>query len=76
NHYANFYAQRGYTFDDYLPAYQYGYDLANNERYKRSDWTFIEAEARTDWDERHPGTWDQFKDAVYHAWQSARDNVA
>ncbi|MDD5371697.1 MAG: hypothetical protein PHQ40_21660, partial [Anaerolineaceae bacterium] len=41
NHYANFYAQRGYTFDDYLPAYQYGYDLANNERYKRSDWTFI-----------------------------------
>jgi hypothetical protein len=76
NHYSNYFGQRGYTYNDYIPAYQYGYDLANNQRFQGSDWTVIESDARTSWEERHPGTWEQFKDAVHHAWQSVRDSVS
>lgn len=70
NHYSNYYGQGGYTYNDFLPAYQYGYDLANNQRYAHRDWNTVEPEARQTWEERHPGTWDQFKAAIQHAWDS------
>jgi hypothetical protein len=75
NHYSNYYGQRGYTYNDYVPAYQYGYDLANSQSFQRNDWATVEPEARSTWEERHPGTWDQFSEAVRHAWESVTGNV-
>lgn len=65
----------GFNYDQYVPAYRYGYDLATDPRYNTYDWTRIEPEARRYWDERNPGTWDRFKLAVRHAWEEVKDKV-
>lgn len=64
-----------YTYDQYEPAYRYGYDLATNQRYRGRDWTDIEPDARRYWDERNPGTWERIKDAVRYAWEEVKDAV-
>jgi len=65
-------ANSGYTYEQYEPAYRYGYDLASDPRYQGSDWNTVEADARTRWEERNSGTWDQFKGAVRHSWDTVR----
>jgi hypothetical protein len=68
-HYNSNYANSGYTFEQYTPAYRYGYSLANATQYQGRNWDEIEADARTRWEERNPGTWDRFKDSVRHTWE-------
>jgi uncharacterized protein (TIGR02271 family) len=65
------YANSGYSYDQYSPVFRYGYDLAGDTRYQ-GDWNTVEPEARRYWEERNPGTWDQFKDSIRYAWDKAR----
>jgi hypothetical protein len=74
NHFQSSYTT-DHTYEQYQPAYRYGYDLATDERYMRRNWDEIEPEARTRWDERNPGTWEQFKSAVRHAYEEIRDSL-
>jgi uncharacterized protein (TIGR02271 family) len=68
-HFTTNYANSGYTYDQYSPAYRYGYTLATNDRFNRyNDWTQMEPEARRYWEERNPNTWDRFKDTIRDAW--------
>ena len=60
------------AYADYEPAYRYGYELAENERYRGRDWAALEADARRDWESRHAGTWEQFKDAIRYGWDKVR----
>ena len=56
-------------FDNYEPAYRFGYESAN--RYRGQNWTDIEPDLRNDWDkyEAHGNsTWDNVKDSVRDAW--------
>ena len=69
-HYATAFADSGGAYTEYEPAYRYGYALRTNERYRGRDWTALEAEARHDWEVRHPSTWERFKDAVRYGWES------
>jgi len=73
NHFSTTTAGTGYTYDQYLPAYRYGYDLATDTRYHDFNWDRLEPEARMYWEERNPGTWEQFKTAVRHAWEEIKD---
>jgi len=66
------YANSGYTYDQYAPTYRYGYNLASSERTRGKDWNAIQADARKTWEERNPGTWEQFKDSIRYAWDRAR----
>lgn len=72
NHFQTNYASSGYTYDQYAPVYRYGYGLASDERYANQDWSVVEADARRRWEERNPGTWEEFKDSVRYAWDRAR----
>src|SRR5688572_29113360 len=45
--------------------------LVPDPRYREREWATIEPDARREWDQRHRGTWEEFKDAIRHAW----DNV-
>jgi uncharacterized protein (TIGR02271 family) len=72
DHYQRTFGSAGYTYDDYKPVYQYGYSLANDQRYANRDWTTFESDARTRWEEHNPGTWEQFKDSIRYAWDKAR----
>jgi len=59
-------------YEDYAPAYRYGYELANDQRYQNQDWNTVEQSARTDWERRGSGSWQDFKDAIRYAWDQAR----
>jgi hypothetical protein len=75
NHFSTTMAGTGYTFEQYEPAYRYGYDLATNDRYRNRSWSEVEPEARQYWNERNPGTWDQVKGAVQHAWDEVKNAI-
>jgi uncharacterized protein (TIGR02271 family) len=69
-HYATAFADKGAAYTEYEPAYRYGYELGTNERYRGRDWAALEADARRDWEVRHPNTWERFKDAIRYGWES------
>ena len=46
NHYQKNFANSGWKYERYEPAYQYGYDLFNDKRYSGYDWARLEPEAR------------------------------
>ena len=69
SHHKKTFAKAGGTYEDYSPAYRFGYDLAGDDRYASGDWTTVEPEARKSWEKSHKGTWEQFKDAIHHGWE-------
>lgn len=69
------YATSGYSYDQYLPAYRYGYHLASNEQYNNRSWTEMEPEVRRRWEGTNKGTWEEFKDAIRHGWEEVKEAV-
>lgn len=76
NHFTSIMPDSGYTYEQYQPAYRYGYDLATNTRYRDMNWDQVEPDARRYWDERNPGTWDRIKNAVRYAYDEIRDSLS
>jgi hypothetical protein len=75
-HYQSQFASTGYKYEHYEPAYQYGYTLRNEPRYRDYDWARLEPEARRTWEQRNPGTaWDQVKAAVRYSWENFKQAV-
>lgn len=73
--YRSTFADRGYSFEQYAPAYRFGETLAQDTRYNGRDWNSVELEARNHWEQRNSGTWEEFKDAVHYAWDRARNSM-
>ena len=65
-------ARRRSPYEHYRLVYRYGYDLGVDTRYCSAEWSTVEQEARPRWEERNPGTWEQFKDTIRYAWDTAR----
>jgi hypothetical protein len=77
SHYQTHYADSGFTYAQYEPAYRYGYTLATNDQYYGRDWDLIEPEARQYWNAHYADTpWERFKDAVRYGWQQVKHAVA
>ena len=73
SHYQANMASMGGSYDDYAPAYQYGYSLRSDPRYAERSWDEVEADARDDWTSRNPNgnsTWENTKQAIRHGWES------
>ena len=68
SNYNRTYANSGMTYEQYAPAYQYGYGLYNDPRYRGKDWNSVQADVQRDWESRQPGTWDKFSNAIRYAW--------
>lgn len=63
------YGTSGGSYDTYAPSYQYGYQMASDQRYQGRRWEDVESDLRTDYSRRYPGsTWDQMKDSVRFGW--------
>jgi len=60
----------GGTYEQYSPAYRYGYSLRHRTNDK-PDWSSVESHAKSEWEEHNPNTWERFKTAVRHAWEKA-----
>jgi uncharacterized protein (TIGR02271 family) len=67
----NFAKDTDYDFNAYAPAYRFGHEMRGDRRFAGEEWSDVEPNARTAWEERNPGTWDRFKAAVRHAWERA-----
>lgn len=68
-HYNTYLADSGYPYDYYVPAYQYGYNMANDPNYQGRTWDLVEYDMQRDWEREHPGTWERFKSAIRNAWE-------
>lgn len=72
-HYTSNFSGTDYSYDDYMVAYTYGYDLANSDRYSDYQWEDLEPEARRNWERyNQDSAWDDFKDAVRQGWESVK----
>lgn len=61
------YSASGKDYDDYAPAYSYGYEMATIHRSR--PWDDVESDLRQGWESRTgASTWEQFKDAIRHGW--------
>jgi hypothetical protein len=70
-HYQQHTIVHGSLYNQYRPAYRYGYDLGVHTYYGGATWEQIEREACTLWEARNPGTWEQFKGSIQYAWATA-----
>jgi uncharacterized protein (TIGR02271 family) len=66
-HYKTTFGNSGYTYEQYTPAYRYGYTLGRDYNYP--NWSAAEAAARTRWEQTNQGTWEDFKDAIRYGWE-------
>ncbi len=63
------YGASGGSYEDYAPGYRYGYDIANDPRYKGQDYSQIESQLRDDYTRRNPNSsWERVKDSVRYGW--------
>jgi hypothetical protein len=65
-------AQHPGPYEYYRLVYRYGYDLGADPRYRSAEWAKVEQDARPCWEERNPGTWEQFQDMIRYAWNKSR----
>jgi hypothetical protein len=73
NHFQDSYRESLFQYDQYAPAYYYGYDLGVDGRLRAKDWAEIELEAGQYWNrESYAGPWEDFREAVYYGWREAR----
>jgi uncharacterized protein (TIGR02271 family) len=64
------YAKTGAPWETYRPAYEYGYRMASDERYRGRGWSDVEDDLRTDYSSRYPDSaWERMKDAVRRGWE-------
>jgi uncharacterized protein (TIGR02271 family) len=71
-HFESNYAGSGGQYEPYAPAYTYGSTLANDPRYRQREWKDVESDARSDWEKRGHGAWEEFKEAIRHGWNKVR----
>lgn len=72
NHHQTNAAQRRGSYERYRVVYGYGYALGIDPRYRTAEWSTVEQAARPRWEERNPGTWEQFKETIQYAWDKTR----
>lgn len=69
NHFRSTYGSTGSSYDTYSPAYQYGYRMGNDQRYRGRTWSDVESDLRRNYESSYPGsTWERMKDAVRYGW--------
>ena len=73
NNFNTNYGSRGMNYNDYRPAYQFGYGLGRDRRFNNYDWNRMEPEARSAWEQRYgQGTWNNMREPVRYAWEASR----
>ena len=76
SHYQNQLGSSGILYEQFEPAYRYGYTLATDSRFEGRNWSDIEPEARIYWTTYHSDSpWEQFKVAIRHGWEEVKQSV-
>lgn len=75
SHFSTTYRDNDYSYEQYRPAYRYGYTLATRPEYQERDWQQVESDAQARWNGNNDGTWDDVKDAIQHAWMKTKQAI-
>ncbi len=68
-HFQSNYGAAGGNYDTYAPSYRYGYEMANDPRYKGRSYSDVESQLKSDYGSRYPNsTWEKMKDSVRYGW--------
>lgn len=68
--YTSNYASSGAEYERYAPAFRFGYKLATTEPFRSQSWAEVEPSARELWEDKNPGSWPQYENAVRYAWST------
>ncbi len=72
-HYEGYYARTGRDYEEYESGYRYGYNLANEPRYRDRRWEEIEPEIRNHWATDYEGhDWANYRESIRYGWNRAR----
>lgn len=71
SHFESNYSANG-DFEDYEPAYRYGFDLASESEFKGKPWRDARSDAKRRWDEERNEPWFKFDQAVEHGYTTAQ----
>jgi uncharacterized protein (TIGR02271 family) len=64
------YGASGAKYETYAPAYQYGYQMGSDPRYKGKSFSMVESSLKSDYGSRYPdSTWEKIKDSVRYGWE-------
>lgn len=76
DHWEKNYSGTGRPWDLYRHAYQFGYDIAYDRRYRGHAWSELEPEISQEWEARNPNVaWPLVKDAAAYAWGRVSHNT-
>jgi hypothetical protein len=76
DHWEKNYSGTGRTWDDYRPAYQFGYDVAYDRRFRGREWTDLEPEVSRVWEAgKRELAWPLVKEAAAYAWERVSHNT-
>jgi uncharacterized protein (TIGR02271 family) len=67
DYYATDLSKSGHKYEDYVPAFKFGYSLATSAHTHNRDWADLEPGAKQSWEEKNPGSWGIYKSAIHHA---------
>jgi hypothetical protein len=69
-HWQGAYGASGASYEDYAPAYRYGYQMAGQERYRNHRWGDVEPEVQQAWESGNAGhPWERVKEAIRYGWE-------
>jgi len=64
------YSSLGARYEEVAPAYEYGYQMASDPRYKGRSWSDVETDLGSEYSHKYPGNaWDRMKNAVRYGWE-------
>jgi uncharacterized protein (TIGR02271 family) len=70
SHFQTTYTDENYRFEDYAPAYRYGYEMRHNDRFHNRSWRDVENDIRRDFERRYPNrAWKEFREAVHQGFE-------
>jgi len=75
-HYEENYDPGRYPFERYEMAYTYGFNVAADEPYRDRNWVEMADEIQRGWEEKGAGPWEDFKEAIEYAWDTAKDAMS
>ena len=71
-HFDTHYTNHGVTFEEIAPAYQFGYDMANDPKFHGRKFHDVEDEIKQLYAERYPDSqWETIWDALFFGWERA-----
>lgn len=76
-HFQSTFSPTGTTYEEYEPAYQFGYRMAEVDRYRSRNFSDVEPSLRREYEIANPGSsWDRVKIAVRHGWDRMTGKAA